>query len=278
MNTTYISNNYLSNLSLYIKLHRYIFHDASWQEHKTKGNYTIWNIYRGNVWIEINGQIHRTGPGDVIFFYPGDTYKAYTDENGCYFLFFIFSLQLGNQIDFLNSSQLSGYYHHKLVKERCLEFTEQYIRKFHEKENPLLKLYSFFLDFFADLADLSQYAFPFQKFPAAMDNPLIRQVLDYMNAHYTEDITIIQLAERFSMGEKNFIRYFHYNTGISPKKYLIEQRMKYAGELLSDKECSITKIAQAVGYSDPYSFSKAFHKYYGESPSMFRKSMTETPL
>lgn len=278
MHTTYVSNNYLSNLSLYIKLHRYICHDASWQEHKTKGNYTIWNIHRGNVWIEINDQVHKAGPGDVILFYPGDTYKAYSDKHGCYFLFFIFSLQLGNQIDILNDSHLSGYYHHKLVKERCLEFVEQYIHKFHEKESSLLKLYSFFLDYFADITDLSQYAHSFQKYPAAMDNPLIRQVLDYMNAHYTEDITVIQLAKRFSMSEKNFIRYFHFNTGISPKKYLIEQRMKYAGELLSDKEYSITEIARIVGYSDPYSFSKAFHKYYGESPSIYRKSLMETPL
>ena len=210
----------------------------------------------------------------MIVFYPGDTYKAYTDESGCYFLFFIFSLQLGNQIDILNDSRLSGYYHHTLVKERCLEFTEQYIHRFHEKENSLLKLYSFFLDYFADLADLSQYVYSFQKYPTAMDNLLIRQFLDYMNAHYTENITVIQLAQKFSMSEKNFIRYFHFNTGISPKRYLIEQRMKYAGELLSDKKCSITEIAQTVGYSDPYSFSKAFHKYYGESPSIYRKSLT----
>lgn len=278
MHTAYVSNNYLSNLTLYIKLHRYIYHDASWQECKTKSNYTIWNIYKGAVWIEINGQTHKAVPGDVIVFYSGDTYKAYTDESGCYFLFFIFSLQLGNQIDMLNDSCLSGYYHHILVKEKCLKFTEQYLQKFHGKESSLLKLYSFFLDYFGDLADLSQYAYSFQKYRTTMDNLLIHQVLDYMNAHYTEDITVIQVAKKFSMSEKNFIRFFHFNTGISPKRYLIEQRMRYATELLSDKDYSISKIAQTVGYSDPYSFSKAFHKYFGESPSAYRKSLTETPL
>lgn len=278
MRTKYVSNNYLSNLSLYIKLHRYIYHDGSWQEYKTKGNYTIWNIHKGNVWIEINDQIYKAGPGDVIMFYPGDTYKAYTDEAGCYFLFFLFSLQLGNQIDVLNGSRLSGYYHHDLVREKCLKFTEQYLEKYHERENSLLKLYASFLDYFADLTDLSRYAFFFQMYPTTIDNLLIHQILDYMNAHYTENMTVIQLAERFSMSEKNFIRYFHFNTGISPKKYLIEQRMKHANELLTDKEYSIAEIAQTVGYSDPYSFSKAFHKYYGESPSAYRKSLTETPI
>lgn len=273
MHTKYVSNNYLSNLSLYIKLHRYICHDSSWHEHKTKSNYTIWNIYKGKVWIEINGQTHCAVPGDVIFFYPGDTYRAYTDEDGCCFLFFIFSLQLGNQVDALNESPLSGYYHHKLVRESCLEFTKKYLENYHDKESSLLKLYAFFLDYFACLADLSQYTVSFQRYPTPMDNLLIHRILDYMNTHYTESITVAQLAERFSKSEKNFIRYFHFNTGISPKKYLIEQRMKYAMELLSDTEYSIAEIAQAVGYSDPYCFSKAFHKYYGDSPSACRKSI-----
>ena len=278
MHTTYVSNNYLSNLSLYIKLHRYIYHDGSWQEHKTKSNYTIWSIYKGTVWVEINNQRYRADAGDVIIFYPGDTYKAYTDDSGCFFLFFIFSIQLGNQIDMLNSNMLSGYFHHELIRKRCLEFVEQYIQQFHEKENSLLKLYSFFLDYFADLTDLSQYAYSFQKYSTTIDNLRIHQVLDYMNTHYTESITVIQLAQIFSMNEKNFIRYFHFNTGISPKRYLIEQRMKYATELLLDNNISIANIAQKVGYSDPFSFSKAFHKYYGESPSTYRKSLTETPL
>lgn len=278
MHTTYVPNNYLSNLSLYIKLHRYIYHDGSWQEHKTKSNYTIWNIYKGTIWIEINHQIYQADAGDVIIFYPGDTYKAYTDEAGCYFLFFIFSLQQGNQIDVLNSSRLSGFYHHRLVKKRCLEFIEHYIQQFYERENSILKLYSFFLDYIADLTDLSLYAYLFNNDQTSTDSPLIHQILNYMNEHYTEDITVIQLAEKFSMSEKNFIRYFHFNTGIPPKRYLIEQRMKYAIELLSDQDYSISKISQIVGYSDPYIFSKAFHKYYGESPSTYRKSLAETPL
>lgn len=278
MITKYLSNNYLSNLSLYIKLHHFIHHDKSWYEHKTKSNYTIWNIYEGNIWIEINEQVHKVGAGDVIFFYPGDTYKAYTDEFGCSFLFFIFSLQLGNNIDVLNDNQLSGIYHHPVVHQKSMEFTNQYIESYHGRESSLLKLYAFFLDYFADFSALTEYTIPFKTYSTTMDNLLIHQILDYMNNHYTEDITVKELAKKASMSEKNFIRYFHFNVGISPKQYLIEQRMKYAAELLADEDNSIASIARTVGYSDPYCFSKAFHKYYGESPSACRKSLTETML
>lgn len=276
MHTKYISNNYLSNLSLYIKLHRFIHHDKDWYEHKTKSNYTIWNIYEGNLWLEINGQVHKAEAGDVIFFYPGDTYKAHSDEGGCTFLFIIFSIQLGNNIDVLSNEQLSGLYHHPAVSERSLEFTKQYMEKFHQKECSTLKLYALFLDYFADFSTFAEFAVPFKTASTTMDSLLIHKILDYMNSHFTEDITVKELAQRASMSEKNFIRYFHFNVGISPKRYLIEQRMKYATELLADKDNSITDIAQAVGYSDPYCFSKAFRKYYGESPSACRKSLTKT--
>ena len=80
------------------------------------------------------------------------------------------------------------------------------------------------------------------------------------------------------MNERSFIRYFHGNVGTSPKQYIIEKRMQYANELLMDRENSITLIAAKTGYSDPYCFSKAFHKYYGDSPSAYRKTLTETRL
>ena len=60
--------------------------------------------------------------------------------------------------------------------------------------------------------------------------------------------------------------------GISPKKYIIECRMRYAEELLRATNQKISDIATHIGYADAYSFSKAFHKRYNQSPSEFRKN------
>lgn len=278
MHTQYISNNYLSNLSLYIKLHRFIKHDKKWREYKTKSNYTIWIIYQGNVWIEINGQVHKTQPGDVILFYPGDTYTAYTDENECHFLFFIFSLSLGNSIDILSDGQHSGIYRHPLLAQRSLTFTEEYIKRDYNSNSTILKLYAFFLDYFSDLLNIAKPIVAFKTYSTTMANLQIHVILEYINKHFTEDITIKDLAVLVDMTERSLINYFHGNVGMTPKKYIIEKRMQYATELLNDKENSITFVATATGYSDPYCFSKAFHKYYGDSPSALRKTLTETML
>lgn len=278
MHTQYISNNYLSNLSLYIKLHRFIKHDKSWREHKAKSNYTIWIVYQGNIWIEINGQTFKAQPGDVILFYPGDTYTAYTDENECHFLFFIFSLALGNSIDILSNSPINGIYRTPALAQRSLSFTETYIARDYNTGGPILKLYSFFLDYFSDFTEHEKPDIPFERYPTTTDNMKIHHILEYINLNFTKTISVRSLADMIDMNERSFIRYFHGNVGTSPKQYIIEKRMQYANELLMDRENSITLIAAKTGYSDPYCFSKAFHKYYGDSPSAYRKTLTETRL
>ena len=48
--------------------------------------------------------------------------------------------------------------------------------------------------------------------------------------------------------------------------------MRYAEELLRATNQKISDIATHIGYADAYSFSKAFHKRYNQSPSEFRKN------
>lgn len=79
------------------------------------------------------------------------------------------------------------------------------------------------------------------------------------------------MAEFMSMSEKYFSGYFHFHIGMSPKQYLTKCRMTHAIQLLSDPDNSISEIAGRLHFSDQYSFTKSFKKYYGETPGKFRK-------
>ena len=59
--------------------------------------------------------------------------------------------------------------------------------------------------------------------------------------------------------------------GDSPINYLIRIRLSKAKELLENSKLSIKEISEAIGYKDPYYFSKLYKKYYGISPSKHRK-------
>ena len=61
-------------------------------------------------------------------------------------------------------------------------------------------------------------------------------------------------------------------TGMSFTEYITEKRMEDAKKLLLKEELSIEEVAEKVGYHDYFYFTKAFKKYAGVSPSIYRKN------
>jgi AraC-like DNA-binding protein len=99
---------------------------------------------------------------------------------------------------------------------------------------------------------------------------LVEHAMEYMDSHYTEQLTIPKLAGQYGLGSKQFAYLFQKHGNISPNEYLISQRVNRAKELLCTTTCSISEISDCVGYSDPYYFSKLFKKRTGISPSKMR--------
>ena len=100
----------------------------------------------------------------------------------------------------------------------------------------------------------------------------IWKVINYIEQHSSENLKVKQIAAAFNLSEKHFITKFRKIMGISPKEYITHIRMKKAAELVTDNNIKMHEIAHILGYSDQYTFSKAFKKYYDESPSEFRKN------
>ena len=260
-----------STLSLNLKFCRYCYHDSEWYETKTKSDYTIWNIYEGSLAIEINGKFLTATEGDVLFFTPGEAYKAYCTGDCCNFLVSFFSIDFGNHINILEDANVSGIYHSQEVKEFSDSFCKEYLQSFQPLISPSIKLYAAFFNFFARLTEYigTQVSFQdkFTKTPVLK----IHKLLKYIDEHFTENIPIKDLASFMGMSEKYFIHYFHTHIGKSPKQYLVDCRMKYSLKLLSDSANSLSDIATVLNFSDQYAFAKAFKKYYGEAPGSFRK-------
>lgn len=263
-----------SNLSLSIKFCMYCKHDATWSEHKTKTDYTIWNIMEGSLIIEINRQTLTAKEGDVLFFYPGDTYKAYADGGDCNFLVTFFALETGNHIDLLERKNYGGIYSGEQVRQASAQYFREYMDGFQNSWEVDFEQYAGFLNFFSKLAPHFGQQIAFSAQAHSSEDLRIHKLLEYMNTHYLEPLTNRELADFMGMSEKYFITFFHTHIGKSPKQYLIECRMKYSVVLLKDSRNTISDIAMRLNFTDQYSFSKAFKKYFGEAPSTFRKQLT----
>jgi AraC family transcriptional regulator len=102
----------------------------------------------------------------------------------------------------------------------------------------------------------------------------LRQVIDYINANYAEDIGLAELAALACQSEDHFIRGFRAATGITPYRYLLRVRLRRACALLRDSELAIGEIASATGFRGAAYFSTRFRHYVGVSPSRYRNSFS----
>ncbi|GGE26043.1 Msm operon regulatory protein [Pullulanibacillus camelliae] len=100
----------------------------------------------------------------------------------------------------------------------------------------------------------------------------IHQAKDYLNIHYTENLSVEDAAQYFGVHRSYFSDCFKHTFNISPKKYLVQLRMNKAYQMIEDETYSFTEIAHSTGYSDIYSFSRAFKNYYGFSPRQVKEN------
>lgn len=93
-----------------------------------------------------------------------------------------------------------------------------------------------------------------QQIPPAMASPSTPQrmleIKRWLDRHFTEEISIPQLAEKANLSSYWFSTVFRNTVGMSPKAYLITLRLKHAAYLLDETTLSITEIAYRIGFND----------------------------
>jgi len=108
---------------------------------------------------------------------------------------------------------------------------------------------------------------------AKKEDPIILEVIRYMEKHYNQNISLDQLASTFNISKQWLILRFKKEMNTTPINYLNNFRFKKAKELLLLKEMSISEVAFACGFDTLYYFTNAFKKHFGVSPGNWQKNM-----
>ena len=103
----------------------------------------------------------------------------------------------------------------------------------------------------------------------------LETVREYMEAHYTEELSLEKLARVATMQKSYFLQQFGKLYGIPPRRYLTLLRIESAKLLLISTEKNITEISAQIGYNHPAYFSEIFSKTVGISPTQYRRLITE---
>ena len=98
-----------------------------------------------------------------------------------------------------------------------------------------------------------------------------RRVLDYMEHHFADDISLQTLAREAGISLFHFTRLFKAKTGITPHRHIVQLRMRQAQTLLRHTDLSVAEVALQSGYAHPGHFAAAFKRSAGTLPKQFRQ-------
>jgi AraC family transcriptional regulator len=96
-------------------------------------------------------------------------------------------------------------------------------------------------------------------------------VVEYIEQHLSEEIPLVTLARLAALSPYHFARAFSHTFGLPPHRYHMARRMARARCLLLRSSLPVTLIGVRIGFSETSSFTRAYRRYAGVTPSEFRR-------
>jgi AraC-like DNA-binding protein len=272
-----ILNDLSEHIALQMKSCFMVAHPGDWIEHKAHVYYDLWFIRSGRVLVQIGDEQFAAEEGDIVFFYPDVPYMAHTEKEGCRFIFTHFDFVIGEGQRILDNYPLSGVIPHEPIRDEFKRFTEAYDaasaggvkgNRLYQKAC-LTAVVARVIELYGQGQYRGEFPVKHRRSKAGRNLDFFHPVFHYVNEHLHTTIRISELASLVGMSEKYFIDYFRRSIGITPGQYIYQIRMNRARDYLYERRHTIQEIASLLGYPDPFTFSKAFKKYYNVPPSKF---------
>ncbi len=247
--------------------------------------YEIIYIIDGEMQLNLDGKELSANKGDVIFI--GDRVCHGGHPKNCIYACFVFDLHLFNTGSNLISKQVNRLLDHEIKMERYIPASLTAITGIvcdmvsvmtERKEGYELVLYGQLYQVIG--AFLANHLYVERKVSNAngkvssnaRGRTLIKRVIEYIEEHYSEPITLTELAKIANMSNKYFCTFFYNYTHRTPIDYVNYYRVECACEQLHLTNKSIIDIAYDTGFNDASYFTKTFKKYIGITPLAYRKN------
>ena len=104
-----------------------------------------------------------------------------------------------------------------------------------------------------------------------VQSAFLNRALGYIYSHFSDNITVCDVAEYMGYTPNYFNTLFKESVGIPFGKHLRELRLSYASNLLKSGDIPITEVAFDSGFENSAHFSRSFHEKFGLSPKEYRK-------
>ena len=98
----------------------------------------------------------------------------------------------------------------------------------------------------------------------------LRQAIEYINDNLDRKIQLNDVAKLVDISQYYFCRQFHESMGVSPYKYVIQQRINKAKNLIEHSKLSLADIAYECGFSSQSQMTQHFRKCVGVTPKVYK--------
>lgn len=264
-----------------IKIRRVEYHDTGpiLKSHWHK-ELMIFYIEKGNAVVHCNSQSHPVSQGDLVIINSNDIHYV---ENKCshlieHYIMIDFAFLFSSRQDVCQTKYITPMQKNHIrfqtqiqnddeLRQQVLDLFREYQQQGQGYE---LLIKSILYRIFVLL--LRRHTVPPADEWATKRQDQLRPVLQYVDEHYDQKITLRGLAAMALMSRHHFCRLFKKATGIPPIEYVNRLRMNTAMTLLQQNHLPINEIAQAVGINDSNYFSRLFRKYKNTSPTNIQKT------
>ena len=100
----------------------------------------------------------------------------------------------------------------------------------------------------------------------------IKEILSYIREHFTEKITLDEIAKHLHLSTNECCRFFKKNMNVTLFEYITEYRLSKSMELLEHTDLPVSQIAYESGFGSSSYFIEKFRKNVGMTPASFRKA------
>ena len=238
--------------------------------------FTLENTYT----IEVHQQKYVMEPGDIAIIPSGTVHSISSPEKGCRFVFmfepnlfsqlpgFNYVLSLIPQPVLINYDTNPQLY--RAETALLWELVEHYWGSGLTKD---LNIFSTMIRFFSTFGEHTANVIPPTINNSSKAGSLVSRlsmVLDYLDTHYSENITLEEAANIACFSKFYFTRLFKQYTNQTFYDYLSTKRIKAAEQMLIIPNLPITEISLKAGFSSLSSFNRTFKRLKGCSPSEYR--------
>lgn len=226
---------------------------------------------KGSAKISCNLQEHTVKQGDILFINGKELHTgAISRDETNYYCIHIDTRFFNNFIE-----DEFVIYENIIEDRECCEILDTIIEKYgvggYKNTVRIIRLIYELLDiltqkYVKSVMSEADYKKNFKKLDKL--NP----VIEYINNHYEEELTVTGLANRFYMSPSYFAHFFKNKTQKSVVEYINEVKIKHAKAFLEKTDMTISEIATATGFNDTNYFARKFKAITGVTPSRYKSN------